>query len=415
MDRNVRWLGFGAVVRATGVSLVLPFLILYLRNVLGIGYVEIGLLIALTGVIPLLVVPFAGVLVDRIGRRPVFLTSLAAEAASFLGLAYFLEARSLLGVLALATSVQIVGTIAAPAISAYVADFTRGSERTMGFTWTRIGWNIGFTVGVFAGGVLLGLVGFVEVALYAGLVLLGSTTLLALALDASPYDRARRSGASARAVEAAAATGRPSLRESARILVRDRPFLALCGAAALAQLTVAQWNTIFPLYVNSVLGIPYAILGAGLALNGLVVVFGQAPMTQASFGHRHTTLFVAGTAAYAVGFLVFGAVGQFAFFLIPSFFVVVFVLTIGENLTSIPSTTLPSNLAPPSDIGAYNGAFFAVSGIGTLLAPVLGGLAIAATASPLGVWTILVAPALPAAVILALFVTPRLAAEANRA
>lgn len=414
MDRNVRWLGFGAVVRATGVSLVLPFLVLYLRNVLEVGYAEIGLLVALTGITPLLIVPFAGFLTDRVGRRRVFLLGLAAEAASVLALSEAMRAHSLVGVLVLVTTVQIVGTIAGPAISAYVADLAQGSDRTMGFTWVRIGWNVGFTIGVFAGGVLIGFVGFVEVALTAGIVLLVSTGLLALILDPSPYDL-ERAGSSLAVGAGGHAPRSGSMRGSFAILARDRPFLALCGAVALSMLTIGQWGTIFPLYVNTVLDIPYAILGAGLALNGLVVVFGQAPMTRASLGHRHTSLFLLGLAGYAGGFLLFGVVGQFAFALVPSFFVVVFVLTVGENLSSIPGTTLPSNLAPATDIGAYNGVFFAIVGVGQLLAPVLGGAVIAASSSPLIVWGILVAPSVPAGAILALYVTPRLRAEANRA
>ncbi len=414
MDRNVRWLGLGSVVRATGQSLVLPFLVLYLRNILAVGYVEIGLLVALTGVVPLLIVPFAGLLTDRVGRRPVFLLALTAEAASFLGLSEMMRAESLVGVLVLAAVVQVVGTIAGPAISAYVADFTQGSDRTMGYTWVRVGWNVGFTLGVFGGGVLIGFIGFVEVALVAGVVLLASTGLLALFLDTSPYDIQRVVGSVASGpVDRSVRSG--SIRQSIAILARDRPFLAMCGAVALAGLTEGQWGTIFPLYVNAVLGISYAILGAGLALNGLVVVFGQAPMTRASLGHRHTTLFIAGLAAYAAGFLLFGIVGQFAFELVPMFFVVVFVLTVGENLGSIPSTTLPSNLAPASEIGSYNGAFSAIVGLGYLLAPVLGGAVLAVSSSPLFVWAVLVAPALPAGAILAFYVTPRLRAEANLA
>ena len=198
-------------------------------------------------------------------------------------------------------------------------------------------------------------------------------------------------------------------------MARDRPFLVFCGAAALAWLTIGQWSTIFPLYVNTVLHIPYAILGAGLALNGLVVVFGQAPMTRAALGSRHSMLFVYGTVAYALGFLLFGVVGEFSFFLIPSFFVVVFILTVGENLDSIPGTTLPSNLAPPTDIGAYNGVFFAITGVGQILAPMLGGAVVSASSSPLVVWGALVAPAIPACAILTFYVTPRLPPAANRA
>ncbi|HTP55570.1 MAG TPA: MFS transporter [Thermoplasmata archaeon] len=415
MERSIRWMGLGGIIRATGVSLVLPFLVLYLRRVLDLGYTEIGVLVALTGVVPLLIVPFAGLLTDRIGRRRLFLLSLAGEAGSFLALAGAMRLESLVGVLVLATTVQIVGTIGGPALSAYVADFTEGSDRTMGFTWLRIGWNVGFTIGVLAGGVLIGFVGFVWVAFGAGVVLLGSTSLLAAVLDPSPYDRRRAAAASVGARVEPTAAPSASVRRSLEILARDRPFLALCAVVALSELTIGQWATIFPLYVNTVLGLPYALLGAGFALNGLIVVFGQAPMTRAAAGRRHTSLFVGGVAAYAVGFFLFGVVGQYSLFLVPMFFAVVFVLTIGENLTSIPMSTLPSNLAPPTEIGAYNGAFFALIGIGQLLAPAVGGAVVATGAAPLAVWSALVAPSVPAGLILALYVTPRLRDAPNRA
>jgi MFS family permease len=412
VDRNVRWLGFGAAVRAGGMTLVAPYFFLYLRNVLDVGYAEIGVLVALTGVIPLLLVPFAGLVTDRIGRRRVFLACLLVEALAVLLVAVGMRERWLFGILAFVTLVQTVGTIAGPALSAYVADFAEGSERTLGFTWVRIGWNVGFTFGVLAGGSLIGLIGFPDVGFLAGGVLLVSTAFIAIVLEPSPYDLAR--GATRRLPRDA----RPpsaSVRESARVLARDRVFLGLCAAVALSELTIGQWGVTFPLYVNAVLGVPYAWIGAGLALNGVLVVVAQAPITRAGIGHRHTSLFVLGTALYAAGFLLMGGFALFPFAVLAGFFLAVFVLTTGENLTSIPFTTLPSNLAPPTEIGAYNGAFFAIVGIGQLLAPTLGGVVLALTANPLLTWGILVVPSVPAMVLLGAYVAPRLSPRANRA
>ncbi len=414
MESNVRWLALGAVIRAAGMSLVAPFLFLYLRNVLALGYFDIGLLVAVTGVVPLALAPFAGLLTDRVGRRRVILVSLLAEAGALLLVAVAMEARWLLGILVLVTLVQTVGTVAGPAISAYVADFVSGSDRTTGYTWVRIGWNVGFTLGVLVGGALIGFLGFIDVALFAGGVLFAGTTFLTVALDPSPYDRARRSGRAPAAPPAVPA--RPgSIRASARRLARDRPFLALCGAVGLASLTLGQWSVTFPLYVNSVLGVPYAVLGIGLSLNGLIVVFGQSVTTRASLGHRHTSLLIVGSALYGGSFLLLGASDLLAGAVIPLFFAVVVVLTVGENLDSIPMTTLPSNLAPASDIGAYNGTFQAIVGVGQVLAPTLGGLVLATGAAPFVVWTALCAPMAPALVIVALYVQPRLDPGANRA
>jgi MFS family permease len=251
MDPNVRWLGLGAVVRAGGMSLIAPYFVLYLRNVLGLGYAEIGVLSALVAVPPLLVYSFAGIVVDRAGRRGVLLLALIAEAGSILAAAVSMEARSLPGVIASVVAVGLAGSVAGPAVAAYVADFAHGSERTQAFTWVRVGWNVGFTLGVLSGGALIGILGFAEVGFAAGAVLMASTTLLALRLAPSEYDRARAAG-----IPRPASAGGTGMRSTLRLLARDRVFLALCAAVAIAQVSVQQWSPILPLYANTVLGVP---------------------------------------------------------------------------------------------------------------------------------------------------------------
>jgi|HubBroStandDraft_1064217.scaffolds.fasta_scaffold13677_2 MFS family permease len=410
MERNIRWLGFGAVIRATGVSLILPFAALYFRNVLGLGYAEIGVLSAVIGILPLTVVSFAGIVVDRVGRRRVLLLSLVVEASAILVAAYAMEARSLVGLLAAVITVSTAGTIAGPAISAYVADFAKGSERTRGFTYIRIGWNVGFTIGVLSGGALIGFLGFATVGFVAGTVLVVSTSFLAFGLEPSGYDRDRAAG-----IPRGEAGTTYDVRRSVRVLARDRVFLGLCAAVALASLTTGQWSVTFPLYVNTVLHLPYAILGLGLALNGVLVVVAQAPTTQAALGHRHTTALYLGILLYVAGFLIVALVALVPALVLAVFFAAVVVLTMGENVESIPMTTLPSNLAPPTEVGAYNGAFFAISGLGQVLAPTLGGVVLATTGSPVLTWGLLCVPALPALLLLRFYVVPRIQREANRA
>ncbi len=410
MDRNVRWLGLGAVVRAGGLSLITPYYVLYLRNVLHLGYAEIGLLAVVVAAPPLAVISFAGLLVDRAGRRPVLRLALLAEALSILGTAAAMEIRSLPGVIGAVTTVGLAGSIAGPALSAYVADFAEGSERTRAFTWQRIGWNVGFSVGVLSGGSLIGLFGFAEVGFAAGATLLASTGLLILVLDPSGYDLARAAGKPR--PTGGSGTG---LIASLRTVARDRVFLALCLAVAVADLAVQQWSPILPLYANTVLGIPYAVLGIALALNGVLVVVAQAPTTRLAIGHRHTSVLAIGILLYVAGFLVLALVALLPALVLAIFFGAVFVLTMGENVLSIPTTTLPSNLAPAAEIGAYNGAFFAIMGIGQTLATPLGGAVLAATSSPVVTWSVLMVPAVPALLLLGLYVRPRIDRRADRA
>jgi len=75
--------------------------------------------------------------------------------------------------------------------------------------------------------------------------------------------------------------------------------------------------------------------------------------------------------------------------------------------------TLPSNLAPSSELGSYNGAFGMLSGVGGNFSPVFGGVVLATISNPLLVWAILAIPAIPA-VLLYRWVGSRISAEANR-
>ena len=412
MDRNVRWLGVGAVIRAAGLSLILPFLALYLRNILGVGYVEIGVLVAFLGIVPLALYPFGGAIADRLGRRKLFLASLVVEAASILGTGTAMRAGLLVGVLGFALAVSLAGALGGPALSAYVADVAVGSERTRGFTWLRIGWNVGFTVGVFSGGALIGFLGFSAVGYLAGAVLVGSTGLLAWMLEPSPYDRDRAGGRPRPTTKGS--TGE-SGRTTWRVITSDRVFLALCATFAVAYLSVNQWATTFPLYANAVLHLPYADVGVGFALNGVLVVVAQAPTTRGAVGHRHTSLLLLGVLLYVGGFLMFGLIALIPNLILVGFLVSVFVLTMGENVLSIPYTTLPSNLAPPGDIGAYNGAFFAITGIGMTLATTFGGLVLSLGLTPPETRLILMLPAVPALAIGYPWVTRRIPEARNRA
>ncbi|HEV2166839.1 MAG TPA: MFS transporter [Thermoplasmata archaeon] len=403
-------MGLGSAVRAAGLSLILPYFVLYLRNVLGLGYLEIGGLSSVVAILPLAIAPFAGLLADRVGRRRVFLISLLGEALGVVAVAFSMEARSLEGVVAFVIATACAGTIAGPAISAYYADFSTGSDRTRAFTTQRIGWNVGFTLGVLSGGGLLGLLGFAGVGFGAGILLGAAVALLAATVQPSRYDRDRSAG-----LPRGEPGHRSGVRETIGLLSRDRVFLVMCASMAIAQLAIAQWSPILPLYANTVLGIPYSVIGIALALNGLLVVVAQAPTTTLALGHRHTTVLQIGILLYAGGFLLLALVALVPAIVLSIFFASIVVLTIGENVASIPFQTLPSNFAPPTDIAAYNGAFSAIVGIGQLLAPAVGGVVLASTSSPAVTWSILMIPVVPALLLSQLYVVPRIRASTNRA
>jgi MFS family permease len=386
-----------------GNAIYSPFLALFLANVLHLAYFEIGTLIVVLGVIQLPFGFLGGLLTDRWGRRRLILIGLFSEAITTAGLAYAFSIPSLEGAILAAGVGGVILSTTGAASSAYIADFAEGPERTRGFTFYRIGFNAGYSVGVTLGGLLISFVGFAGAVAVAAAIIGSGATFLALTLAPSPGEVERaRAAASVPLASAgtgpstgAAPTPAPSMGQSLRLLAKDSVALELLIAVALAGVVVGQWAVTFPLYVHNILGVSYSLLGIGLALNGLVVVFGQTATTESVIGRRHTTIAIFGMLLYAVAFVGLGAAGLVDFFPAAVFFVAVVVITFGENLITIPSATLPSNLAPPGEVGAYNGAFGAVGGAGFLISVFLGGIVLSVISDPLLIWIILIAPAVP--------------------
>jgi MFS family permease len=156
------------------------------------------------------------------------------------------------------------------------------------------------------------------------------------------------------------------------------------------------------------------VVGVALALNGVVVVVGQNQVTRWATGHMHTSAANVSVLLYSVSYVMLGAIGLDGpgGVVVAVVMLAIVVLTFGENFSAIPMMVMPSNLAPPTEIGSYNGAFGLFAGAGWVFAPALGGFALSVTSNTLLAWVLMVIPAAPA---VALFVRlgKRLPREAN--
>lgn len=82
----------GGLVNAVGDGLVLPFLVIYLHNVRGIGLTTAGLVIAVGAAATLITSPAVGVLADALDARLVLAAALATAAAGLASLSLIREA-----------------------------------------------------------------------------------------------------------------------------------------------------------------------------------------------------------------------------------------------------------------------------------------------------------------------------------
>ena len=414
MERNLRLLAVGFAIRTLGAAMYAPFLALFLYSILGVGYFEIGVIFLGLGAVQLPCSLIGGLWTDRVGRRRLILVSMVTETILTASLGYAFYVRSLGLAIAFAALGGALLAATSASFSAYIADHAVGSERTLGFTWYRIGFNAVYAAGVAIGGLLVAILGFPGVLFLSATFIAVAAIFLIAFLAPSPYDLSLRHGAhpvTNGKTQAAPARG---LRESFALLAQDRVALMTATAFALIGLTVSQWNVTYSLFVHNKLGISYALLGVGLAINGLVVVFGQSFTTHRVLGMRHTTIGILGAVFYVAAFLLLGVAALWVLFPVALFFVASVVLTFGENLESIPTSTLPSNLAPPSEVGAYNGAFNMFIGASAIFAAFIGGAVLSAVSNPLAEWVLLCLPAIPG-ILLLRYASRRISGTADRA
>lgn len=334
-----------------GFFAVLPFLAEHLGGAVGMAGWAVGFVLGLRTFSQQGLFVVGGALADRYGVRPVVLAGCALRVAGFGWLGYAERTWAVVG------AVLLVGFAAAlfsPAVESEVArqavaweESGRGSRTRVLALFTVAG-QAGAFVGPLLGALLLA-VDFRAVCLAGAgvfvLVLAGHARLLPQHIP-----------------------GRMRVRVRGGVwpLLRNRRFLALCGAYGAYLLAYNQLYLALPAEVERATGsqTPLAWL---FALSSLLVVTAQLPVTR-WVGERLTLRrsMAAGLALISAGFGVValtvphGATGMTG--LLPAAGFVV-LLTLGQMLVAPAARAWVPDLAQEGRLGLYTGALSSVSGM----------------------------------------------------
>jgi MFS family permease len=363
---------FGQLVSSIGMSLVWPFMTIYVRERLEVTLTVVGLVLAANSVSGLLSQLVGGPVVDRFGRKLAMVLSLGARSAIMLALGL---ADSLLSFTVLIIMSGFFGSLFSPALNSMVADMVKPETRIEAYGLMRIVSNLGIAIGPAIGGFIATksyLVSFLAASLASAIyffitIILVKETKPESALGGVSADRHT------------AGYGR---------LMRDVPFLSFCAIFTVMGIAYAQMMTIFPVYIKEQYLIPESQFGLIMATNAAMVVLFQWPATRFL---RRLPLGVAlalGTLFVALGLGVVAFAATFSVFLVS-----MIIVTIGELIFAPASTAFAANLAPETMRGRYMGVFGMAMGLSFGIAPAVGGL-ISDNLGPVLVWQIMAAVAL---------------------
>ncbi|WP_328348431.1 MFS transporter [Streptomyces violaceus] len=334
-----------------GFYAVLPFLAEHLGTAIGMAGWLVGFVLGLRTFSQQGLFVVGGWLVDRFGVRPVVLAGCVLRIAGFAWLGYAEANWAVIG------AVLVIGFAAAlfsPAVESEVArqavvweEEGRGS-RTRLLALFSVAGQAGAFVGPLLGGLLLA-VDF-RTACLAGaavfvLVLAGHLWLMPQHIPGRVRTRERG---------------------GARVLLRNRRFLGLCGAYGSYLLAYNQLYLALPDEVRRAAG-SQAPLSWLFALSSVLVVFTQLPVTRWA-GNRLDLRrsMTAGLLLIAAGFAVVAAARPAGWTgvagLLPAAGFVV-LLTVGQMLVVPAARAWVPDLAEEGRIGLYMGALSSVSGL----------------------------------------------------
>jgi MFS family permease len=344
-------LWIGTLVNRMG-GLVVPFLTLYLTSRRAIPAGQAAFMVSLFGAGSFLAQISGGELTDRLGRRPVMLTSflLAPPAMVALGFAHDL--------LPIAICTFIVGfftDLYRPAVSAAVADLVAPEARTRGYGYIYWAINLGAAIAPVIAGLIAG-------ASYLFLFVADAATTLVFGLIILFGFRETR--------PPEAAHHAPHARLGERVSqLRAAPILLLFSfLTMISGVIYAQHGVTLPLAMaaNGLLPRDY---GLAIAVNGVLIILTTIPLSAMAARWRRFRTVAASAVFLGLGFG-FTAIAS----TLPLYMLSVVIWTIGELLNNAVAATIIADRSPVALRGLFQGVYGSAWGLSLFLGPWIGGL-----------------------------------------
>ncbi|WP_019073795.1 MDR family MFS transporter [Streptomyces hokutonensis] len=354
LPREFWWLWTSTLVNRLG-AFVSTFMALYLTLDRGYSATYAGLVASLHGLGGVVSSIGAGVMTDRLGRRPTLLIAQSSTAAAVALLGFMHDPLAIAGV---AFLVGAASNASRPAVQAMMADIVRPEDRVRAFSLNYWAINLGFAVSSMAAGFIA------EVSYRAGFLLeAGMTAACAVVVFLRLPESRPTVAADDGGKKAVDAVGLGTV-------LRDGRFMSVVGLSFLVALVFQQGSVGLPVAMGEA-GFTPADYGTAIAVNGFLIVALQIPVTRLIEHRDAKRLLVVSSllAGYGFGLTAFaGSVGVFA--------LTVCVWTLGEMINAPTQTGLVVRLSPVQGRGRYQGMYTLSWAVAALVAPLMSGFVI---------------------------------------
>ncbi|GGV53752.1 MFS transporter [Streptomyces longisporoflavus] len=352
LPREFWWLWTSTLVNRLG-AFVATFMALYLTLDRGYSATYAGLVAALHGLGGVVSSIGAGVMTDRLGRRP---TLLVAQSSTALSVALLGFMKDPLAIAAVAFLVGMASNASRPAVQAMMADIVRPEDRVRAFSLNYWAINLGFAISSMGAGFIA------EFSYLAGFLIEAVMTLVCavVVFVKLPESRPVRT-ALEKASEPDVGLG---------TVLRDGRFMGVVGLSFLVALIFQQGSVGLPVAMGEA-GFTPADYGMAIAVNGVLIVVLQIPVTRFIEHRDPQRLLVVSAllAGYGFGLTAFaGSIGVFA--------LTVCVWTLAEIVNAPTQTGLVVRLSPTHGRGRYQGMYTLSWAVAALVAPLMSGFVI---------------------------------------
>ncbi|MEM9558147.1 MAG: MFS transporter [Acidobacteriota bacterium] len=338
------------VVDLIGFGIVVPILPFYAESY-GASATVLGLLLTCYAAMQLVFAPIWGRLSDRVGRRPVMLSTVAGTALALLVLGL---APSLLWLFAARLLAGIFGANVSVA-SAYITDVTAEDERAKYMGLLGASFGVGFILGPAIGGLLAPFGYGVPMLVAAALAAINFFVALVTLREPAPEAGTEREPAP---------TGRPQR------LPRDPVVRRLCLANFLFVVGVSQLETVFAFFMMDLYGWDARQVAMILVLMAVVMIAlqggGIRPLVAR---HGERAIWLVGLALLAPSLALVPHTPSIAWLLVP-----LLVSSAGRALVHPTMLSIVSQAASASERGLVMGAYQSAASLARIVGPLAAGV-----------------------------------------